>query len=473
MGHPRAQMNLCEEEKRKKEKTGEMRLFFVFPRPPPARRPPSTPLSLHPGPVPKQTRRLSVNVILPRKASPLSTHPMPGRPPPKRRGRAPCVAQRPPETPATTTTGPGSSLGGENDARERPPKRRATAHGSSPARPPLRITQTAVARVAAARGTKPAAHAAPPAGKAAAGEADKAGVGGEDTAYERERAARVARNRARLEELRLADLAMCVVAAGGGSGGPTPRPAAAQQKRGRRTKGAPPTAPARASGRARGLGPDAPVPLLPYAPHPPPRPRPAHARYAPHRPPRAGAGRPTAGGGGPLYRPADFWAAVPGGNPCPAPLTSDGAFRGDVHQGVAAACGIPLRPGAALPAGVARATRPPVLAAPRGGYSSIARAAAAASLRSNPNAYFYRHPPPGVTQATGPWSAAEAAAFLATARRWGVGSHWGLFASHIPTGRVGYQCAAFYRDVAIPSGAVLDDRFYLNAAGKAVWVGEG
>lgn len=46
----------------------------------------------------------------------------------------------------------------------------------------------------------------------------------------------------------------------------------------------------------------------------------------------------------------------------------------------------------------------------------------------------------------------------------------GLFASYIPN-RVGYQCSAYYRDVIVPSGLVLDDQYRLTQAGKAQYVG--
>lgn len=47
---------------------------------------------------------------------------------------------------------------------------------------------------------------------------------------------------------------------------------------------------------------------------------------------------------------------------------------------------------------------------------------------------------------------------------------WGLFSSWIPQ-RVGYQASAFYRDVVIPSGAVVDARFRMTRTGRALFVG--
>ena len=73
-------------------------------------------------------------------------------------------------------------------------------------------------------------------------------------------------------------------------------------------------------------------------------------------------------------------------------------------------------------------------------------------------------------QAQGDWTEEEHELFLKTARAFGVGDKWGLFASHIPA-RVGYQCSAYYRDTIIPQGLILDRRFRMTQAGKAVFVG--
>ena len=105
----------------------------------------------------------------------------------------------------------------------------------------------------------------------------------------------------------------------------------------------------------------------------------------------------------------------------------------------------------------------------KGGKSgSDAKTKASASLSFNPNAYFYRHVAPHQCQAQGEWTGEEKEAFMGVVREWGVGDNWGLFASHIPQ-RVGYQCSAFYRDVIIPSGMVLDDRFKMQRNGKPVF----
>lgn len=46
----------------------------------------------------------------------------------------------------------------------------------------------------------------------------------------------------------------------------------------------------------------------------------------------------------------------------------------------------------------------------------------------------------------GDWTEEEHDKFLDTARKYGVGDKWGLFASHVGT-RVGYQCSAYYTQV--------------------------
>ncbi|GFR43213.1 hypothetical protein Agub_g4256, partial [Astrephomene gubernaculifera] len=101
---------------------------------------------------------------------------------------------------------------------------------------------------------------------------------------------------------------------------------------------------------------------------------------------------------------------------------------------------------------------------------SDARAFAAGQLHKNPNAYFYRHTAPGLDQAQGEWTQEEHDLFVATARKYGVGDKWGLFASYIPS-RVGYQCSAYYTQVIIPSGLILDSRYRMDAWGDAVFCG--
>lgn len=102
--------------------------------------------------------------------------------------------------------------------------------------------------------------------------------------------------------------------------------------------------------------------------------------------------------------------------------------------------------------------------------TSNAKAFAATQLKTNPNSYFYRHVCPDERQAQGEWTDEEHAAFIHTVKTWGCGDKWGLFSSHIPQ-RVGYQCSAYYTNVIIPSGAIIDERFRLTRSGKPVFVG--
>lgn len=75
---------------------------------------------------------------------------------------------------------------------------------------------------------------------------------------------------------------------------------------------------------------------------------------------------------------------------------------------------------------------------------------------------------PDQQQAHGEWTEEEHAAFLALVKEHGAGDRWGIFATHIPQ-RVGYQCASYYRDVVVASGAVFDPRYRMQRNGKAVF----
>ncbi|KAK4537620.1 hypothetical protein CDCA_CDCA13G3645 [Cyanidium caldarium] len=99
-----------------------------------------------------------------------------------------------------------------------------------------------------------------------------------------------------------------------------------------------------------------------------------------------------------------------------------------------------------------------------------AKEVARASLRKNPNAYFYRHNEPDEEQHMGDWSEAEIALFVDIARRYGCGDKWGLFASYIPH-RVGYQCSNTYRDTILPRGLIDDPNYAMTRNGKAVYIG--
>ena len=99
-----------------------------------------------------------------------------------------------------------------------------------------------------------------------------------------------------------------------------------------------------------------------------------------------------------------------------------------------------------------------------------AKAFAMRMMRVNPNAYFYRHNLPGEAAKHGEWSQREIDLFVSIATRFGAGDKWGLFASHVP-GRVGYACSSLYRQHCVPNGLLLDDNFRIGDRGEAVWVG--
>ncbi|KAL4857717.1 hypothetical protein ACK3TF_002141 [Chlorella vulgaris] len=142
---------------------------------------------------------------------------------------------------------------------------------------------------------------------------------------------------------------------------------------------------------------------------------------------------------------------------------SDGVFKGWVNPAICTRYGVPEAPQAAWGAsgGGQAGAKPASTSAPKG--RGGARAFSQTQLQTNPNAYFYRH-------AQGEWTDEEHALFVETAQQHGVGDKWGVFASYLPQ-RVGYQCSAYYRDVIIPQGLVIDKRFRMTRAGKAVFVG--
>ncbi|KAL4438240.1 hypothetical protein ABPG77_010601 [Micractinium sp. CCAP 211/92] len=147
---------------------------------------------------------------------------------------------------------------------------------------------------------------------------------------------------------------------------------------------------------------------------------------------------------------------------------TDGCYRGWVSPAVCERYGIPPDAGAAWEEGGGgkfsfKIDKKAIPAGLKGRGWSDARAFSHTQLLKNPNAYFYRH-------AQGEWTEEEHRLFVETARAHGVGDKWGLFASHLPQ-RVGYQCSAYYRDVIIPMGLVIDKRFRMTRGGKAVYVG--
>lgn len=145
-------------------------------------------------------------------------------------------------------------------------------------------------------------------------------------------------------------------------------------------------------------------------------------------------------------------------------LRVDGIYHGWICPRVAEAYSVPEE---GSDVSVLNTSIPHTAQATGPGWSKI-RAKSAKMLRSNPNAFFYRHVAPDKQQAHGEWTAEEDALFMETARREGVGDRWGLFASHIGT-RVGYQCSAYYAQVVIPSGRIIDSRFKMTRSGKAVF----
>jgi hypothetical protein len=86
-----------------------------------------------------------------------------------------------------------------------------------------------------------------------------------------------------------------------------------------------------------------------------------------------------------------------------------------------------------------------------------------------PNAYYYRHLPPGEVRRNGGWTEEEKALFLKRMKEMRgnadtFGHDWGVFSMAIP-GRVGYQCSSFYRKL-ITEGELKDSRYILDSQGK-------
>ena len=99
-------------------------------------------------------------------------------------------------------------------------------------------------------------------------------------------------------------------------------------------------------------------------------------------------------------------------------------------------------------------------------WSTIHQASYLAGIQ-NPNTYFYRNCAPGEKQKNGPWSDEEKRLFLnrlKEMRKQGVTkSKWGIFSQAIP-GRVGYQCANFYRKLVIAK-EIEDPSYYQDEDG--------
>jgi hypothetical protein len=89
------------------------------------------------------------------------------------------------------------------------------------------------------------------------------------------------------------------------------------------------------------------------------------------------------------------------------------------------------------------------------------------------NSYLYRNLPQGETQRSGPWTDAEKRHFLERLAEmrpnWAdSGPQWGLFSETIP-GRVGYQCANFYRAL-VAAGEVADPDYEIGEDGKLHYI---
>jgi hypothetical protein len=101
--------------------------------------------------------------------------------------------------------------------------------------------------------------------------------------------------------------------------------------------------------------------------------------------------------------------------------------------------------------------------------TSIVREKTAGMMRTNPNAFLYRHCFPGVKQILDKaWTKAEVDLFVEVAREHGCGDKWGLFSSHIP-GRVGYQCSNAYRAIILPQCLVIDPNYRFTPDGEAMY----
>lgn len=87
----------------------------------------------------------------------------------------------------------------------------------------------------------------------------------------------------------------------------------------------------------------------------------------------------------------------------------------------------------------------------------------------NPNTYFYRNLPPGETQKNGPWSSDEKEMFMQRLNemreKYGPNAspQWGIFSMQIK-GRVGYQCANFYRKL-VKNGEITDEGYSVDENG--------
>lgn len=95
----------------------------------------------------------------------------------------------------------------------------------------------------------------------------------------------------------------------------------------------------------------------------------------------------------------------------------------------------------------------------------------------NANAYYYRNLPPGEKCKFGKWTPEEIRIFMNRIKSMSKNSHfyelapqWGIFSMAIP-GRVGYQCANFYRNLVL-EGKIIDPRYQVDD-GKLKYIAFG
>jgi len=81
-------------------------------------------------------------------------------------------------------------------------------------------------------------------------------------------------------------------------------------------------------------------------------------------------------------------------------------------------------------------------------------------LSKSPNVFLFQNTLPGITPKKGPWTEEEQILFISLLGKYGPGN-WGVFSTHIP-GRVGFQCAEFYREL-IKSGLIAPDNSLLES----------
>ncbi|KAJ3066873.1 hypothetical protein HDU99_003706, partial [Rhizoclosmatium hyalinum] len=94
---------------------------------------------------------------------------------------------------------------------------------------------------------------------------------------------------------------------------------------------------------------------------------------------------------------------------------------------------------------------------------SKARVDAYKSIDACPNRYYYRFNKPGEMQRNGIWTESEKKLFMDRLKEVGANGQWGIFSIPIP-GRVGYQCATFYRSL-VRAGKIKDSNYTITSAG--------